>query len=54
MAECLLDIQIKKKKCLKIYAEHETQIVPAEILGVTHSYIWNKTKFNIFNLVGYD
>lgn len=54
VAECLLDIQIKKKRCLKIYAEHEIQIVPVEILVVTHSYIWNKTSFNIFNLVGYD
>ena len=53
MAECLLDIQIKKKKCLKIYSEHEIQIVTAEILVVTHSYIWNKPRFNIFNLVGY-
>lgn len=53
MAECLLDIQIKKNKCLKIYSEHEIQIVTAEILVVTHSYIWNKPRFNIFNLVGY-
>lgn len=52
--ECLLDIQIKKKKCLKIYAEHEIQIVQVEILVVTHSYIWNKTRFNIFNLVEHD
>lgn len=43
MAEYLLDIQIKKKKCLEIYFELEIQVVPAEILVVCHSsYIWKK------------